>query len=38
MWIAAAALAAGVGTSALALERFIPAPLRRTPRRAVATA
>jgi MFS family permease len=38
MWIAAAAVAAGAGTSALALERFIPAPLRRTPRRGLATA
>jgi predicted MFS family arabinose efflux permease len=38
LWIAAAAVAAGIGTSALALERFIPAPLRRTPRRVVATA
>lgn len=38
MWIGAAAVAFGAGTTALTLERYIPAPLRRTPRRGLATA
>jgi Na+/melibiose symporter-like transporter len=33
LWLIAAAAAFAGGTSALLLERFIPAPLRRTPRR-----
>jgi MFS family permease len=33
LWIGAAALALGAGTSALAFERFLPASLRRTPLR-----
>jgi MFS family permease len=35
LWLAAAAAAFAGGASALLLERFIPAPLRRTPRREV---
>jgi MFS family permease len=34
IWIGAAAAALGIGASALVLERFLPEPLRRTPRRA----
>jgi MFS family permease len=33
LWLLAAGAAGGGGASALLLERFIPAPLRRTPRR-----
>jgi MFS family permease len=35
LWLVAAAAAFAGGASALVLERFIPAPLRRTPRREV---
>jgi MFS family permease len=38
LWLLAAALAAAAGGAALALERFIPPALRRTPRRAPAVA
>ncbi len=36
LWLIAAALALAGGGAALVLERFIPAPLRRTPRRVAA--
>jgi MFS family permease len=38
LWLVAAVSAFGAGSSALALERYIPSALRRTPRRGLATA